>query len=168
LWIDDREQIVESLLIPILPPGKEFGNTTRREVLHGRPRAEELQERYARRACLSTITPFLRPARVHLKGTGTTRVSSSPYLDRCSIKVLSALFKIMNETDFRPELRTIRTPRLILQGNIDKSAPLELHGRATHEFIAGSQLVVYENAAHGLPYTHTDRMLADIVALASA
>jgi hypothetical protein len=29
-------------------------------------------------------------------------------------------------------------------------------------------LLVYENAAHGLPYTHTDRMLADIVAFAGA
>jgi non-heme chloroperoxidase len=64
------------------------------------------------------------------------------FLDRCSIKVLSELFKIMNETDFRPELRTIRTPTLILQGEIDKSTPLELHGRPTHELIAGSQMIV--------------------------
>jgi non-heme chloroperoxidase len=90
------------------------------------------------------------------------------FLDRCSIKVLSELFKVMNETDFRPELRTIRTPTLILQGEIDKLTPLELHGRPTHEFIAGSQMIVYENAAHGLPYTHTDRMLTDIVAFAGA
>jgi pimeloyl-ACP methyl ester carboxylesterase len=88
------------------------------------------------------------------------------FLDRCSIKVLSDLFKVMNETDFRPELRTIRTPTLILQGDSDKSAPLELTGRPTHELIARSQLIVYENAPHGLPYTHKDRMLADIVAFA--
>ena len=90
------------------------------------------------------------------------------FLDRVSIKVLSDLFKIMNETDFRPELRTIRTPTLILQGDLDKSAPLELTGRPTHELIAGSRQIVYENAAHGLPYTHTDRMRADIVAFAEA
>ena len=88
------------------------------------------------------------------------------FLDRCSIKVLSDLFKLLNETDFRTELRTIRTPTLILQGDRDKSAPLELNGRPTHELIPGSRLLVYENAAHGLPYTHTDRMLADIVAFA--
>lgn len=90
------------------------------------------------------------------------------FLDRCSFKVLRDLFKVMNETDFRSELRTIRTPTLILQGDIDKSAPLELTGRPTHELIAGSRLIVYENAAHGLPYTHTDRMLADIIAFAGA
>lgn len=88
------------------------------------------------------------------------------FLDRCSIKVLSDLFKVMNETDFRAELRTIRTPTLVLNGDIDKSSPLELRGRPTHELIPGSQLIVYENAAHALPYTHTDRMLADIVAFA--
>lgn len=88
------------------------------------------------------------------------------FLDRCSFKVLRDLFKVMNETDFRPELRTIRTPTLIPHGDNDKSAPLELTGRPTHELIASSRLLVYENAAHGLPYTHTDRMLADIVAFA--
>jgi non-heme chloroperoxidase len=90
------------------------------------------------------------------------------FLDRVSVKVLSDLFTLMNEADFRTELRTIRTPTLILQGDIDQSAPLEVHGRPTHELIAGSRLVVYENAAHGLPYTHTDRMLEDIVAFARA
>jgi non-heme chloroperoxidase len=87
-------------------------------------------------------------------------------LDRCSIKVLSELWKVMNETDFRRELRTIQTPTLILQGDSDKSASLELNARPTHELIAGSKLIVYENAPHGLPYTHTDRMLADIVTFA--
>jgi non-heme chloroperoxidase len=90
------------------------------------------------------------------------------FVDRCSIKVLSDLFKLQNETDFRPELRTIRTPTLILQGDIDKARPLELSGRPTHELIAGSQLIVYENAAHALPFTHSERMLADIVAFAEA
>ena len=90
------------------------------------------------------------------------------FLDRCSIKVRSQLFRVMSETDFRTELRTIQTPTLILHGDIDKSAKLESTGRPTHELIAGSRLLVYENAAHALPYTHTHRMLEDIVAFAGA
>ena len=90
------------------------------------------------------------------------------FLDRCSTKVLGDLFKIMNETDFRPELRTIRTPTLILHGDIDKAAVLEFTACPTHELIAGSRLIVYENAAHGLPYTHMDRLLADITAFAGS
>jgi pimeloyl-ACP methyl ester carboxylesterase len=89
-------------------------------------------------------------------------------VDRCSIKVLTDLNKVMTETDFRPEIRTIRTPTLILHGDIDKSSRLESNGRPTHQLIAGSRLLVYENAAHALPLTHTDRMLADIVAFAGA
>lgn len=90
------------------------------------------------------------------------------FLDRCSIKVLSDLWKLLNETDFRAELRAIRTPTLILQGDIDKSVSLESNSRPTHELIPGSRLIVYENAAHGLPYTHVDRMLGDIAAFAGA
>jgi len=92
---------------------------------------------------------------------------SRQFLDRVSIKVLSELYKVMTETDFRTEIRTIRTPTLILHGDIDKSAPLESTGRPTHELITGSWMLVYENAAHALPYTHTDRMLADIVEFAA-
>jgi pimeloyl-ACP methyl ester carboxylesterase len=88
------------------------------------------------------------------------------FLDRVSIKVLTEMNKVQTETDFRSELRTIQTPTLILHGDIDKSALLDKTGRPTHELIPGSRLLVYENAAHALPYTHTERMLADIVAFA--
>jgi non-heme chloroperoxidase len=89
-------------------------------------------------------------------------------VDRCSLKTTSDLYKTLMETDFRPELRTIQTPTLLLHGDIDKSCPLESTGRPTHELIAGSRLLVYENAAHALPYTHRDRMLEDIVAFAES
>jgi pimeloyl-ACP methyl ester carboxylesterase len=87
-------------------------------------------------------------------------------VDRCAMKVLLDLNKVMTETDFRAELRTIATPTLIVHGDSDKSARLELTGRRTHELIPGSRLTVYEGAAHGLAYTHADRLLADIVAFA--
>jgi pimeloyl-ACP methyl ester carboxylesterase len=90
------------------------------------------------------------------------------FLDRVSIKLLTELHKVQTETDFRPEIQTIRTPTLILHGDIDKSVLLEKTGRPTHQLIAGSRLIVYENAAHGLPFTHTDRMLEDIVAFAGS
>jgi pimeloyl-ACP methyl ester carboxylesterase len=77
-------------------------------------------------------------------------------VDRCSTKVLCDLSKHSKETDFRPELLTIQTPTLILHGDIDKSALLESTSHPTHQLIAGSHLLVYENAAHALPYTHTD------------
>lgn len=90
------------------------------------------------------------------------------FLDRVSIKVLTEMHKVQTETDFRPELRTIQTPTLILHGDIDKSALIEKTGRPTHDLIPGSKLLVYENTAHALPYTHTERMLTDIVAFANS
>jgi pimeloyl-ACP methyl ester carboxylesterase len=84
-------------------------------------------------------------------------------VDRCSLKVLLDLNKVMTETDFRAELRTITTPTLIVHGDSDKSARLELTGRRTHELIPGSRLIVYDGAAHGLPFTHADRLLSDIL-----
>jgi pimeloyl-ACP methyl ester carboxylesterase len=87
-------------------------------------------------------------------------------VDRCSIPVMSRLHKVMSETDFRPELRTITTPVLIVHGDRDQSAPLERTGRPTQRLIANSRLIVYEGAAHGLPFTHADRLLSDILAFA--
>ncbi len=87
-------------------------------------------------------------------------------VDRCSLKVLLDLHKAMTETDFRAELRTIGTPTLVVHGDIDTSSSLELAGRRTHQLIAGSRFVVYEGAAHALPFTHAERLIADIVAFA--
>lgn len=87
-------------------------------------------------------------------------------VDRCSMKVMLELHKVMTETDFRAELPTIGVPTLIVHGDSDTSAPLELTGRRTHQLIAASKLTVYEGAAHGLPLTHADRLLSDILAFA--
>jgi len=87
-------------------------------------------------------------------------------VDRCPLKVMLDLHKMMTETDFRPELRTITTPTLIVHGDSDVSTNLERTSRRTHQLIAGSQLTIYEGAAHGLPFTHTERLLADIVRFA--
>jgi pimeloyl-ACP methyl ester carboxylesterase len=87
-------------------------------------------------------------------------------IDRCPLKVLLDLHKVMTETDFRAELRTMTTPTLILHGDRDKSAQLELTGRQTAQLIPGSRLVVYEGAAHGLPFTHREQLLSDIAAFA--
>ena len=69
-----------------------------------------------------------------------------------------------NETDFRPDLRTVSVPTLIIHGDKDQSAPLDLCGRRTAQAIAGSQFKVYEAAAHGLFLTHKSRLNDDLLA----
>ena len=85
-------------------------------------------------------------------------------LMQCSLKVLIDLHRMFTETDFRAEVRVITLPTLILHGDSDTSTPLETTGRKTANLIRGSQLKVYEGAAHGLPITHMDRLNADLLA----
>ena len=81
----------------------------------------------------------------------------------CSLKVLIELQRAFTETDFRDELQTIALPALIVHGDNDTSTPIDLTGRKTASLIRGSQLKVYEGAAHGLPITHMDRLNADLL-----
>jgi len=54
-------------------------------------------------------------------------------------------------------------PALVIHGDKDVSAPLELTGRKTAALIPGSRLVIYEGAPHGLMLTHVDRLNADLL-----
>jgi non-heme chloroperoxidase len=69
----------------------------------------------------------------------------------------------MIQTDFRPELRDVTVPTLIIQGDHDASIPLELSGRRTVELLPGAHLKVYENAPHGLYLSHRDRLNEDLL-----
>jgi non-heme chloroperoxidase len=72
--------------------------------------------------------------------------------------------RALTDTDFRDELRTVRVPTLIVQGDKDASIPIELAGYRQHELLPNSQLIVYENAPHGLYLTHRDRLTEDLTA----
>jgi non-heme chloroperoxidase len=69
----------------------------------------------------------------------------------------------MVEEDFRAEMRRIGVPTLIVQGNRDRSAPIELTGKPSAQLIPGCRLLVYEGAPHGLMFTHMDQLNADIL-----
>lgn len=74
------------------------------------------------------------------------------------------LIRGMAETDFRSELSAFTVPTLILQGDNDPSAPLDLTGRKLAQALPNSQLKIYEGAPHGLFFTHKDRLNADLLA----
>lgn len=89
-------------------------------------------------------------------------------VDQCSLKVMLDLHRTFTETDFRHELRKISVPTLLIHGDNDTSSPIETTARKTAPLISGSQLKVYEGAAHGLPITHGDRLNADLIAFANS
>jgi non-heme chloroperoxidase len=47
---------------------------------------------------------------------------------RCPLRVLLDLHRVFTVTDFRSELRTISVPTLIIHGDNDTSAPIDLTG----------------------------------------
>jgi len=81
----------------------------------------------------------------------------------CSPKAAIAFREVCIETDFRADLRSCNIPTLIVHGDKDTSAPLNMCGRRIAQVIAGSHLKIYEGAAHGLFLTHKDRLNSDLL-----
>lgn len=82
---------------------------------------------------------------------------------QCSLKALIDCNRSFTTADFRQELPNLRLPTLILQGDADASAPLELTGRKTAALLPNAQLKVYTGAPHGLIYTHKDQVNEDLL-----
>lgn len=81
-----------------------------------------------------------------------------------SHQAMLELARVQTVTDFRAELAQIAVPSLILHGERDASAPLEMTGRPTAALIPGASLRVYEGAGHGLYFTHAEKLNQDLLA----
>jgi non-heme chloroperoxidase len=88
-------------------------------------------------------------------------------LDGISIPIAIACNRTITAADFRLELPKIRVRTLIIHGDRDASAPLEITGRPTAALIPGSELRVYEGGTHGLMFTHMQRLNSELAAFAS-
>ena len=82
---------------------------------------------------------------------------------RAHVPTAIAYHRAYLETDLRPDLTKVDRPVLILHGDKDMSAPLEITGRRTALGIPGSILKVYPGAPHGLFVTHMDQVNRDIL-----
>jgi non-heme chloroperoxidase len=85
-------------------------------------------------------------------------------MSRTPVHVAVASNRSMVEHDSRAECRAVTVPTLIVHGTKDASAPLALTGQRTAALIPRARFVVYEDAPHGLMFTHADRLNADIAA----
>jgi non-heme chloroperoxidase len=83
-----------------------------------------------------------------------------------SMLAVSQLNRLQTSTDFRAELVRIDAPTLIVHGDRDASAPIEITGRPAAALIPGARLEVYEGGPHGLYFTHRERLVADIAKFA--
>lgn len=87
---------------------------------------------------------------------------------RTSMKALIECNRSLTSTDFRAELPKIAVPTLLIHGDKDVSAPLDVTGRPTAKLIPHARLEVYEGAPHGLFLTHMDRLTRDLLAFAKS
>ena len=81
------------------------------------------------------------------------------------VRVWRAAFEGFLEDDCVAELGKIKVPTLILWGAQDAFCPRREQD-ALLTSVAGSQLVVYENAGHALHWEEPERFAADLVAFA--
>ncbi|MGJ4970184.1 MULTISPECIES: alpha/beta hydrolase [unclassified Bradyrhizobium] len=81
-----------------------------------------------------------------------------------SIPVAVATNRALIATDLRPVLGRIDRPVLILHGDKDVSAPLDMTGRPTANDIKGAELKIYPGSPHGLFVTHMKQVNADLAA----
>jgi len=80
------------------------------------------------------------------------------------LHVLLETLTVNADIDMRAELQKIQVPVLIVHGDRDASAPIELTGRKTAGLIGGASLTVYPGAGHGLYASDHDALNADLLA----
>jgi non-heme chloroperoxidase len=82
---------------------------------------------------------------------------------QASLKATLACAESFATTDFRPDLSSFKVPTLIIHGTADKTVPIDAAGRAAAKGIAGSTLIEYDGAPHGLFATEKDRLTQDML-----
>jgi non-heme chloroperoxidase len=79
------------------------------------------------------------------------------------VQVLLSTNEVVVRADQRDELRKITAPALVIQGDADRSAPIDLTGRRTCALLPDARLAVLEGAGHGLYMSDPGRYNAEIL-----
>ena len=83
-----------------------------------------------------------------------------------SLRALDELHNELTTADFRAELPRLTLPVLVIQGEHDTTCPPALTGVATAQLIPCARLALYQDAPHGLPFSHQSQLNADLIAFA--
>jgi len=77
------------------------------------------------------------------------------------LKVLLETAALFAASDFRAELASFAVPTLLIHGDIDESAPIEITSRKAIDLIPDGKLIVYEGSGHGLYAADHERLNGD-------
>jgi non-heme chloroperoxidase len=80
-----------------------------------------------------------------------------------SLKATLDCAKAFSSTDFRPDLKAVKVPTLIIHGTADATVPIDVSSREAAKGIAGSVLKEYDGGPHGLLASHADRIREDVL-----
>jgi non-heme chloroperoxidase len=67
------------------------------------------------------------------------------------------------QTDLRKDVQSIDIPTLVIHGDADRIVPFPASGKRMPEFVNGCKLVVIEGGPHGIAWTHTEKVNAELV-----
>jgi pimeloyl-ACP methyl ester carboxylesterase len=82
---------------------------------------------------------------------------------QASLRATLECARAFSSTDLRGDLRSFTVPTLIIHGVADQTVPIDTSARAAAKGIAGSTLIEYDGAPHGLLASHKGRLIADVM-----
>lgn len=85
-----------------------------------------------------------------------------------SLKATLDCATAFSATDFRPDLKAVTVPTLIIHGTADAIVPIDVSSREAVKGIAGSVLTEYDGGPHGLLASHADRIREDVIGFLGA
>ncbi|WP_439882642.1 alpha/beta fold hydrolase [Pontibacter sp. MBLB2868] len=71
--------------------------------------------------------------------------------------------KAWANTDFRPELRNVRVPTLIIHGDADQIVPIDTSSEQSSKEIRNNKYVVIKDGPHGLFITHKEQLNQELL-----
>ena len=104
------------------------------------------------------LPPFVSPDTTPAMGNWLRQMALG-----ASLHALTECNRSVAAADFRAELPRVTVPVLLIAGDADVSAPLELTARPSAALFPDARLKLYEGAPHGMFVTHMDRVNADLL-----
>ena len=84
------------------------------------------------------------------------------------VKTLVDTMRMGAETDFRAELPAFAVPTLLMHGDADVSAPIEITGRKAASLLPDAALIELPDVGHGLYVTHAVQIAEEIAKIAAS
>jgi len=82
---------------------------------------------------------------------------------QASLRATLECARSFSTTDLRGDLKSFTVPTLIIHGTADQTVPIDASARAAAAGIAGSTLLEYDGAPHGLLASHKPQLIADVL-----